>query len=269
MKESASVRFLYHTIIGRFILMLLVQPWVSKVAGVYLSSRLSTWLVPIFIKNNHIDMSRYQEPAGGFTSFNQFFTRLLQVQLQLPSADLISPCDGLLTIKEIDDDSVFYVKNCHYSLAQLLNNPELAARYSGGTALIFRLTPSHYHHYIYGSAGQLVGSRRIDGILHCVRPIAVEGRPVYCQNSREYTIMDTSMGTVVQMEVGAMLVGKISNIPISDGTAISVGDEKGYFEYGGSTIILLLEGRPSLNPAILNREKEWDEIPVTIGESLI
>ena len=45
--------------------------------------------------------------------------------------------------------------------------------------------------------------------MHCVRPIAMEKYPVYVQNTREYTLIDTeNFGQVVQMEIGALLVGK-------------------------------------------------------------
>ena len=44
-------------------------------------------------------------------------------------------------------------------------------------------------------------------------------------------------GDLIQMEVGALMVGRISN---TDPAFEAVrGKEKGYFEYGGSTIILL------------------------------
>ncbi len=76
-------------------------------------------------------------------------------------------------------------------------------------------------------------------------------------------------GHVIQMEVGAMLVGRISNIPFPGATRpVDAGEEKGDFEYGGSTIILLFEDRLSLNRNILDREPVGGDIPVTIGESL-
>ena len=67
-----------------------------------------------------------------------------------------------------------------------------------------------------------------------------------------------------------MLVGKISN-PHKSGHAFNVecGEEKGYFEYGGSTIILLFEKGFKLCEEIENRDCVDGEIPVRIGESLI
>lgn len=272
MKESASIRFLYGTKVGRVFLKAFTNPSVSKASAVVLSSRMSKIIIPGFIKRNGINMSRFVEPKGGYRSFNDFFTRKLKKGFAMNAdSSLICPCDGLLTIKKIEEDSIIEAKNSKYSLSELLRDSKLAERYTDGVALIFRLTPSHYHRYSYCADASITKQRRIDGILHCVRPIAVRSQKVYTQNSREYTVLKTdSVGAVVQMEIGAMLVGKISNSSeCRPGNTVIKGREKGFFEYGGSTIIVLLEKAYDLNREILERKKIYGEIPVTIGETLI
>ncbi len=271
-KESASIRFLYGTVPGRMCLKLFTDPLISKAAAVFLSSRASRAIIPGFIKRNRIDMDRYKVPKGGYISFNDFFKRKLKAGFKIsPSSALICPCDGLLTIKQIKNNSIVEAKNCKYSVSELLRDRKLASHFSDGLALIFRLTPTHYHRYCYCASGKIIGQRRIDGILHCVRPIAVKSRKVYIQNSREYTVIaDPSTGFVVQMEVGAMLVGKISNSgKCRPGNTALKGREKGYFEFGGSTIIVLLDRRYRLNSDILKRKAVEGEIPVSIGEALL
>ena len=77
-------------------------------------------------------------------------------------------------------------------------------------------------------------------MLHTVQPIALNMYPVFVQNSREYAVMHTeNFGDVVQVEVGALMVGKIKN-HISSGK-IERCKEKGMFLFGGSTIILLCD----------------------------
>ena len=272
MKDSLFLRFLYCTIPGRILLRILVQPDISKAAARFLSSRYSTWLVPIFIRKNRINMRYYIVPDGGYRSFNDFFTRNLKNKYKIIStASLVSPCDGLLTIEKINKNSVFVIKNCRYRLSDLLQNAELAKSFENGTALIFRLTPSHYHRYNYCTTGKITACRQISGVLHCVRPVALEQEKVYIRNSREYIILDSEcMGKVVQMEIGAMLVGKISNNSSSKVfNTVHAGFEKGCFEYGGSTIIILLDHEISLNKNIYNRPREEMEISVTIGEPLL
>lgn len=248
-KETASIRFLYGTAAGHMCLKVLVCPWISKAAGAFLGSCLSRPIVGRFIKKHKIDMSSY--PARKYRSFNDFFTRSRDIgDVRVPPDTLVSPCDAYLSVYPIDEKSVFHIKHVDYSLAQLLDDPVLAEKFSGGSCLIFRLTPLHYHRYCFCCNAEVVASRRIGGKLHCVRPIAYTSRPVFIENSRSYTLLqDDALGTLVQMEVGALLVGKIKNHP-TNGRAVAAA-EKGYFEFGGSTIIVLLEkDRVRLTPSL-------------------
>lgn len=67
---------------------------------------------------------------------------------------------------------------------------------------------------------------------------------IIIQNSREYAVIDSEeYGKIVQMEVGALLVGKISNKGYVAGDEVCKGEEKGYFEHGGSSIVVLTKHR--------------------------
>ena len=250
-KESLSVRFLYQTIPGRLVLKVLTRPFLSKAAGAYLDSRLSRWLVPLFIKR----------------SFNSFFTRKRCLEeIDITPEHLISPCDGYLSIYPVSGEQSYHIKHVEYRLEELLKSRKLAKRFAGGTCLIFRLTPQDYHRYCYVSDGVVRHSRAIPGKLHCVRPSACGAFPVYAENSREYTELKTQrFGTVIQMEIGAMLVGKICNYP-RDGQVFQ-GEEKGYFEFGGSTILLLLEeGRLELSEEMAGYIGTGVETRIRLGE---
>ncbi len=271
MKDTLFLRFLYNTVIGRIILKLMISPKTSRLVGGFLSSPMSKGIISGFIKKNKIEMERFLVPEDGFKSFNDFFTRrLAEPPAFNPAADFISPCDAFLTVKEINDESVFSLKNSYYSAESLLRDKELAERFKGGTALIFRLTPAHYHHYIYCASGEIKRTEKIKGVLHCVRPVALERYKVFSENAREYSFMESEkMGPLVQMEIGAMNVGKITNDPcMKAGYKASMGEEKGYFEFGGSTIVVLLEKRVRVKEEILTRMNEGMEIPVKIGEEL-
>lgn len=270
MRESAVLQLLYRTVPGRMILKILVQPKVSKAAGLFLSSGASKRIVPYYIRKHKIDMSNIEIPSGGFSSFNDFFTRKRKTTcFDTSDGHLISPCDGFLSVVRIKEDTVLDIKNTRFTLEELLKDDELAGRFGGGVALVFRLTPAHYHRYCYAAGGKLVRYRKIRGVLHCVRPIALRTVPVFAQNSREYQVLGTEcFGTVVQMEVGALLVGKIRN----DRSAFQAGHaekgrEKGYFEFGGSTIIILLQKNAvRMNKNLYKRRNSSGEIPVHMGE---
>lgn len=271
MKESVIIKFLYKTFLGRTILKLLVNPKISRASAKILSSSFSRWLVPVFVHKNNIDMKYYEVPKGGYVSFNDFFTRKMEEKyICYKGGELLSPCDGLLTVSRINEDSVFRIKHTEYSLKELLKSEELAEEYKNGTAYIFRLTPAHYHRYIWSSTGYICDKKRIDGILHSVQPICHELSKVFIQNSREYALIDTSsVGKVIQMEVGALLVGKISNHDLGWSKMVCAGEEKGFFEYGGSSIVILTSTREELAEELQYRTRVGTEIPVLIGEQLI
>ncbi len=270
MDNSFVLCFLYNTVFGRMILKLLVHPNVSKFAGCLLSSGASKWIIPYFIQKNEIDMSDIEIPKEGFSSFNEFFTRKRKLEgYNLSDDDMISPCDGFLTIKKINEDTVFKIKNTHFSVKDLLKDNRFAEKYKDGTALIFRLTPANYHRYCYISDGRIIHYRKIRGLLHCVRPIALRNVPVFIQNSREYQVIKTkTFGTIIQMEIGALLVGKIRNYKQPLGTkCIRAGEEKGYFEFGGSTIIVLLKKEGiRFNKKLFEKRDVSGEIPVRMGD---
>ncbi|MDO4976341.1 MAG: phosphatidylserine decarboxylase [Eubacteriales bacterium] len=272
MKESWSVRFLYQTIPGRMILKLMVHPAISHLGGRVLSTKVSRHIVPYYIKKNHINLAGVIIPQGGFASFNDFFTRKrIEKMMDEDNSTMISPCDAYLSAVRIDENTVFHVKNTDYKLADLLKNEELAKRYEGGYGLIFRLTPNHYHRYCYSVSGRLRKYRRISGILHCVRPVALATNPVFIQNTREYQVIShKEYGHVIQMEIGALMVGKIVNYKDSFVTGETVlGMEKGYFEFGGSTIMLVLEKQVPLREDILSLMDLEEEISIKMGDNLL
>lgn len=268
-EESLSLRFLYQTVPGRFCLKILTCRWISMMVGKFLDSKCSKFLIPKFIKKNHIVVDDYY--CDDFESFNDCFTRKIRENrrpIDLSEDHFISPCDGLLSVYKIKKDLVIPVKQSQYSVSSLLKNDDLAKRYENGTCLVFRLCVHHYHRYCYIDSGNKGKNTYISGNLHTVRPIALENRPVFMENAREYTVMQTEhFGVVTQVEVGALLVGKIENN--HEEYQFIKGEEKGKFLYGGSTIILLLEeGTVNISAKILEKSKLGEEYEVKLGEKI-
>lgn len=266
-KEALSIRFLYGTVVGRAILKPLVHPFVSRLAGKFLGSGASAWVVPWFIKKHHIDMEGYEEKR--YRSFNDFFTRRrVTERIDITPNHLVSPCDGYLSVYPVDEERTYHIKKVEYNLEELLRSKTLAERFSGGLCLIFRLTPQDYHRYCYACDGVRVKSALIGGILHCVRPMAYTSVPVFVENSREYVVLRTDFfGTIVQMEIGALLVGKIHNY--HGKVKVTKGQEKGYFEFGGSTILMLVEkDRLDLAERVVENTKTGKEMKIRLGETV-
>lgn len=266
-KEALSIRFLYGTVIGRAMLKPLVHPFISRSAGKFLDSGGSAWLVPWFIKKHHIDMEGYEEKR--YRSFNDFFTRRrVAERIDITPEHMASPCDGYLSVYPVDGERTYHIKNVEYRLEELLGSRTLAERFSGGLCLIFRLTPQDYHRYCYACDGTRVRSRAMGGVLHCVRPTAYTSVPVFVENSREYVVLRTDFfGTIVQMEIGALLVGKIHNY--HGKVKVAKGQEKGYFEFGGSTILVLVEkDKLNLVERVVENTKMGKEMKIRLGETV-
>ncbi len=267
--QERIIHILYKSIPGRLLLKILTRPFLSKAAGCFLDAKISTVLIPGFVKRNHIDMDDYV--SCEYDSFNAFFTRKIKPDRREIIKDwdaLIAPCDSRLTVYDIEENSTFMIKDRSYTMEELVRSKKLAKHYAGGQLLLFRLTVSDYHRYCYPDDGVKTKNYRIPGVLHTVNPIAAGEHPIYKENTREFSLLHTEhFGNVLMMEVGALLVGRIVNR--DQEASVKRGEEAGMFEYGGSTVILCLEpGVASLNADIRKRSAEGIETVVEMGEQI-
>lgn len=263
-KDSSGLKFLYSNVVGRFILKVLTMKWFTNVGAMYMRSSLSKFRIKRFIKKNNINMDDYINED--FKCFDEFFIRKIKDDKRPLSDDkalLLSPCDAKLSVYKIDDNTVLNIKNSSYTVSELLQDESLASTYKDGYCLVFRLCVDDYHRYYYIDDGINLNTKKINGVLHTVRPIALKYRKVFSENSREYSLLKTNnFGNVVEMEVGALLVGKICNLEKKE---FKRGEEKGYFRFGGSTIVLLFEkDRIILDEDILDKVNQDIEIKVNL-----
>ncbi len=271
-QDNGQDRFLnrlYGSTLGRILLKPLVTPVVSKLAGAFLSTKCSCILIKPFIRNNNIDMTQFE--AVKYNSYNDFFSRKICQEarpIDKKSTHFISPCDSKLTVLPISEDTRFTLKHTDYSVASLLKNKELARDYHGGYVFIFRLTVDDYHRYCYVDDGAKEKNVHIPGKFHTVNPIANDYFPIYKENTREYSILHSKhFGDIVMMEVGALLVGKIVNL--HQEADVFRGQEKGYFQFGGSTVVLLTKANMvKVDEDILENSKEGIETVVKYGERI-
>jgi len=267
--QDRLLKALYGCAAGRMLLKPLTRPALSRAAGRFLSTKFSCFLIKPFIRANQIDMEQFE--ATEYASYNEFFSRKIRPsarKVDFEPAHLISPCDSKLTALPIDASTRFTLKHTEYSVASLLKNDELAQSYTGGYALIFRLTVDDYHRYCYFDDGAKEEQVRLPGALHTVNPIANDYFPIYKENAREYTILHTrSFGDAVMMEVGALMVGRIVNH--HEKATVVRGQEKGYFQFGGSTVVVLLKaGAAVIDEDILLNSREGVETVVRMGEKI-
>ena len=268
-QQDALLQKLYGTALGRKLLSVLVQPAVSKIAGRFMDSGLSAVLVSPFVQKNHIDLSQYEKQE--FTSYNDFFTRKICPGSR-PFAEaaeaFTAPCDSKLSVYPITAEARFCIKDTQYTMETLIRSKRVAKEYEGGILCVFRLTVDDYHRYAFVDDGEVSREFHIPGVYHTVNPVAGEHYPIYKENTREVCIQKSRhFGHLLLMEVGALLVGRIVNHDVEQ--TVSRGEEKGYFEFGGSTIILLTQkGAVLPRKNILYRSARGEETRIRQGEKI-
>lgn len=267
--QDRLLEWMYTHRIGRMLLRPLVFPFVSRIGGKILDSRISKLAIRPFIYNQMIDMSDYK--VKQYVSYNDFFTRELvpgRREIEKTPEVFISPCDSRLMVYQISGEGVFRVKHTFYTVPQLLRDKKTAEQYRGGYVWVFRLCVQDYHRYIYVDNGRESKGRAIPGVFHTVNPAAGNRIPIYKENTREYSLLKSeNFGTVLQMEVGALLVGKIENR--REKTYVKRGEEKGNFAFGGSTVILMTQaGKVRPDNDILKNSARGIETRVKLGERI-
>ena len=265
-KSPKGANFLYKNFIGRIILKIATKRFVSKIGGFYMNKKISTRHIKNFIKDNKIDMSDYEEYE--YKSFNEFFSRKIKDGKRIFSKnknDFCVPCDSKVTIYKIDDKEEFIIKNKKYTLERILRDEELAKEYKNGYFMVFRLSVDDYHRYAYIDNGKKIKGKEINGRFHTVGPIAFDKFKVYQENQREYELLRTdNFGDIIQMEIGALMVGKIKNY---EKKTFNRGEEKGYFIFGGSTVVIIVkENILKIDKDILENSKNNIETKVKQGE---
>ncbi len=267
--QDKFLHFVYSNIPGRALMGLLSRPFVSRAAGSFMDAWPSTFLIGSFIRKNHIRMSDYERKR--YRSFNEFFTRRLKAgkrPVDQEPSHLIAPCDSLVTVYPIDLRTKLRIKHSCYTVASLLQDEKLAAEYAGGYCVVLRMTVEHYHRYCYVDDAKKGRNHFIRGSLHTVNPAVLEHIRIYKENSRSWCTLETrNFGKIVQVEVGAMLVGRINNYHRE--ALVRRGQEKGRFEYGGSTVVLLLKrDEAAIDDDIMRNSAEGLETSVRMGEKI-
>lgn len=258
------LNFLYDNACGRILLKLIISPIFSKINGVYNKCFLSKGKIKKFIKQYKIDITQFEKEE--YKSFNEFFTRKKKnIVINKEKHIFISPAESKLLVYKISDDLKIKIKQSVYTINELVNNKMDVEKFKNGNCLVFRLSMDNYHRYCYIDNGRNEQIDRIKGKLHTVSSIS-KNHKVYSQNSRICNYMKTeNFGDLIYIEIGALLVGKINNYEVQ---TFKKGEEKGYFELGGSTIVILTQNNLKIDEDILEYSKKDIETKVEYGERI-
>ena len=262
------MRTLYDTRPGNLLLWALIKrKCVSALYGRYCRTRRSRRAAQQLIEQYGLDMSEYPP----FETYRDFFIRQKREVAFPPGDGLGAVAESFLTAWEhIDPARLYQVKDSTYTLARLLGDERTAAAYEGGTLLRFRLAPHHYHHLHLFDEATVTRMYDVKGAYYSVHPMAaVRVAELYCKNKRRVVHLQTAhFGRVVLVEVGATMVAGIHN-PFAVGDVVHRGQDGGYFEPGGSMLLLLFApGTVQICQDILLQSKSGRETMVSVGERI-
>ncbi len=273
-ERFALLNFLYTHPVGKVLRVLVRHRFMAKLLAIYQNSRFTKAKIQPFIDHHKISMNDFIVPEGGYRSFNHFFTRALKPGARLIDQRknmMISIADAKLFVFEhLQREQDFLIKGCRFTLADFLKNDELAAQYEHGTMMVYRLAPYDYHRYHFPFNCFVQKNIVIHGFLESVNPITfATGLQPLVQNERHMiTLQSDLFGDVLMIVVGAMFVGKIVSTH-HENQAYKKGDEAGFFEFGGSTVVLLFKKNAiKVRADLIKNSAEVKETVVKMGEAV-
>ncbi len=253
-----------------FLLPLLTRiSFFSSLFGYLQKQKRSAMKIEPFIAAYGIDASEFAEAR--FESFNDFFIRKLKSERRPIVSDpdqLALPADGRYLVFPHFDR--FFVKGQEFDLHRFLQDSGLSDRFADGAMAIARLCPTDYHRFHFPCDGISSRPRLINGFLYSVNPMALRKKiAILAENKRMVTEIETDrFGKILYIEIGATCVGSIQQT-FPPGSPVRKGDEKGYFEFGGSCIVLLFEkNRIEFDPDFVANSMQGLETLANFGDSL-
>lgn len=270
------LRWMYETKTGDSILeRLLKKKAFSRIYGRLQDLPFSKRKISTFVTNLDINMTEAEtEDIYSYNNFNEFFIRKLKKGARVINEAkevLISPADGrIFAYENINIKKLIQVKGQEYSLKELIENEELAQQYEGGVCVVVRLNPSDYHRYHFPDAGMPGMTKKIKGDYYSVNPIALRKKAeIYCQNKREITLFHSeNFDDILILEVGATCVGSIIQT-YTPNKKVKKGEEKGYFKFGGSTVIMFVKPNIiKIDDDIIKYTNLGLETKVSMGEKI-
>ena len=278
---DAFIKFLYCSVAGKKIGSVFTNKFFSKAYGALQDLPSSHRKVKPFIEKFNIPIQDYEagsrpslDSSDSYRSFNEFFIR----KFKLGKRSFVSEPNRMAAFAEaryvgfdsIDEKSVYPVKGQYLLAKDLIGNDQISKVFEGGPLLIARLCPVDYHRYHYPDNGKIIDHYPVPGAFDSVNPLALKYKnQIFIKNERYVSILQTeNFGRIAYIEVGAICVGKIVQTHRWNKPFLR-GEEKGYFLFGGSTVIIVGEKgawKPSAD--IVQNTKNGIETYLHLGQEV-
>ena len=272
------IEWLYESNSGKSLSPLICKAPLSKLYGRLQDLSISQRKVEPFIKKFNINIGDYLPEDGRldnspYSTFNQFFIRRFRPGKRPIESDIAQMAAfseaRYYGYESVQDNETVPVKGHSLKPKSLIANSKWEKTFEDGPLLLARLCPVDYHRYHFPDNGKILDDYRVTGLYHSVNPLALKSKnDILITNERHVTILETeNFGKLAYIEVGAICVGKIiQSKPLDKGRIFSRGEEKGYFLFGGSTVIVVGEkGKWKPSADILENTKKGFETYLQLG----
>ncbi len=248
---------------------LLPKQCITNLAG-WFANKKAGWLTQLaikaFSKAYKVDMNEAKNSSfTAYSTFNEFFVRPLKEDIRPivnEANQLALPADGTVSqLGAIREDQIIQAKGHYYTIEALLAGQyQLAEQFRNGQFITIYLSPKDYHRVHMPCDGVLKEMIYVPGDLFSVNPLTAANVPnLFARNERVICLFETAFGPMVQILVGATIVGSIETVwggcatPPREGiikrwtypaegqegaVALKKGEEMGRFKLGSTVINL-------------------------------
>ncbi|CAK7224018.1 hypothetical protein SBRCBS47491_005406 [Sporothrix bragantina] len=248
--------------------------------GIEESSPKSKSQIRAFVDNYKIRMQDFEpSDVDAYPTFADFFTRRHTAgsrpifRKEDDRAAVVVADSRVVVYNSVAEAKRLWIKGRDFSIGQLAMDVELGHDFDGGSVASFRLSPQDYHRYHSPVTGTVKLFRSVPGDYYQVDAIALQSDvDILTRNAREYLLLETpEFGDVLFVAIGATDVGTVHIYEKwkKAGAEVSKGDELGFFQFGGSSIIVAFQkDRIRFDKDLLDLSQQRIQVSVEVGMSL-
>lgn len=174
-----------------------------------------------FVEFYQINMSQF-DPSNPeeYGTFEDFFVR----KHAAGARPMYKPDDPTKAVNVADSRVTVYttvemtkrlwIKGNHFTMANLIRDPDRAKPWSNGAVAVFRLSPQDYHRYHSPVDGKIAWYRKIPGDYFQVDPVALHSSvDILTENARCCLCIESEeFGKVLFVAIGATEVGTVQYV---------------------------------------------------------
>ena len=222
--------------------------------GDFLNTTASIKGIKTFSKVQDFHIAEAAKSPSGWMTFNQFFARHMKpgtrpIDGLCDDTIIVSPADSTpIVVDTISEDQKITAKGMTFSILELLKDSPYKDKFEGGTFMHSFLNVNDYHRYHVPVEGVVKEIKNIPGkaFLQVIRKEdgslgAVDGTGYQFTQARGLIVLESPiLGYVAVLPIGMAEVSS-AVLTAEEGATLSKGEEFGYFQFGGSDIIVLFE----------------------------